>query len=277
MVARSIYSLNGSTSYRDKELIRSEGQAPTAVPEVDSAYDYIGIALNFFRDVFAIDTENTFQGKVDCYVNYGRHLNSAEWNYRGMFLGDGDNISLRGYAFALDVIAHEMMHGVVDAIARLRRSGDSGSISEHLSDIFGVMTKQWSNRTDVNSSTWIVGDAIVITHSASHRVGIRRLDAPGRAHAEDTQVAHMDKYSKLGTREQNMYNNAGILNKVFYEAAMACGGNAWSTIGPLWHQLINQLSPEPDFDEFGTILKEISYESAYQEEIGEALSRVGFV
>ena len=73
-----------------------------------------------------------------------------------------------------------------------------------------------------------------------------------------------------------MYNNAGILNKVFYEAAMACGGYSWTTIGPIWYQLSQQLSPRPDFDEFKDTLKSVARSTMYQEQIEDALRSVGF-
>lgn len=71
---------------------------------------------------------------------------NAYWNGRQMVYGqikfpDGSFYSV---ASMLDVVGHEMFHGVTDATSRLEYRTQSGALNESYSDIFGVIIANYS-------------------------------------------------------------------------------------------------------------------------------------
>src|SRR5687767_6769964 len=72
-----------------------------------------------------------------CHVN-GRLASLAEW---------------------LDIVAHEMFHGVTDETARLEYASESGALNESYSDIFGVIIANYATR-DTRKWDWRIGDGL---------------------------------------------------------------------------------------------------------------------
>ncbi len=70
-------------------------------------------------------------------VHYGTAYDNAFWNGAQMVYGDGGNtfFPLSG---ALDVVAHEITHGVTEAINNLIYSQESGALNESWSDVMGM-------------------------------------------------------------------------------------------------------------------------------------------
>ena len=82
------------------------------------------------------------------YVRNGRQ-NTAFWNGRYVALGDGDDRIYANLAGALDVIAHEVQHGVTEYTAGLIYENESGALDEAYSDIFACM---------VDRDDWTMGE-----------------------------------------------------------------------------------------------------------------------
>lgn len=79
-------------------------------------------------------------------VHYGRHYNNAFWSDSCFCLtfGDGDGVTFNPFD-SLDVMGHEMAHGVTRQSANLTYAGESGAISEATSDIFGTMVEHFAD------------------------------------------------------------------------------------------------------------------------------------
>jgi Zn-dependent metalloprotease len=84
------------------------------------------------------------------FVRLGKNYENAFWTneYRAMFFGDA-----KLYAGALDVVAHELTHGITSFTCKLVYRDQSGALNEAFSDIFGEMVEA---RTD-GSTDWING------------------------------------------------------------------------------------------------------------------------
>jgi len=69
-------------------------------------------------------------------VRLGQNYHNAFWtsDLHMMFFGDGE-----AYAGALDIVAHELTHGVTSHTADLVYKDQSGALNESFSDIFGEM------------------------------------------------------------------------------------------------------------------------------------------
>jgi Zn-dependent metalloprotease len=77
------------------------------------------------------------------YVHVQRNWANAMWHNGAMYFGDGDQTFKP--LVSLDIVAHEMTHGVTQATAGLAYSGESGGLNEATSDIFGTMAEHFGN------------------------------------------------------------------------------------------------------------------------------------
>ena len=50
--------------------------------------------------------------RLDSTVHYGENYNNAFWNGNQMVYGDGDGEMFNRFTISLDVIGHELAHGI---------------------------------------------------------------------------------------------------------------------------------------------------------------------
>lgn len=84
------------------------------------------------------------------HVRYGTNYSNAFWrgDAQAMFFGDG-----KPFAKALDIVAHEMTHGVTEKTSNLEYKNQSGALNEALSDIFGEAVEARTR----GASDWLHG------------------------------------------------------------------------------------------------------------------------
>ena len=75
-------------------------------------------------------------------VHFGEEYPNAFWDGRRMVFGDGDDEIFLRFTKSLDVIGHELGHGVIEDEAGLEYWGQSGALNEHFADVAGIMVKQ---------------------------------------------------------------------------------------------------------------------------------------
>lgn len=240
------------------QLARREGQPATGDNAVDEAYEALGATYRFFHEVLG---RHSIDGKglpLIGTVHYGQRYENAFWNGEQMVFGDGDGEIFNRFTIALDVVAHELTHGVIDSEAALVYVNQSGALNESLSDVFGILTKQYALQQTVEASDWIIG-AGLLTESVNGK-GLRSMSAPGSAYddpllGKDPQPGHMRDF--VQTREDNggVHINSGIPNRAFYLAAKALGGRAWEKAGPIWYDTLcdERLANDADFSEFARL------------------------
>ena len=165
-----------------------------------------------------------------------------------MFFGDGDGRFLTQTTAGIDVIGHELTHGVTQHEANLIYSGQSGALNESISDVFGIQVKQMALGQTVAASDWLIGADIVGPDLAP---ALRSMEKPGTANPHDDQPADMDGYVDGG----DVHTNSGIPNHAFYLAASALGGNSWDAAGPIWYATLcdPQLGPNASFSDFARL------------------------
>ncbi|GAB2849581.1 M4 family metallopeptidase [Pseudoduganella ginsengisoli] len=83
-------------------------------------------------------------------------------NCKCMYIGDGSSFYSLG---SIDVIGHEMGHGVVDATSNLTYSGESGGLNESFADINGEMVEAYARNGGTGSvipsgNDWMMGKEI---------------------------------------------------------------------------------------------------------------------
>ncbi|MGY1960784.1 M4 family metallopeptidase [Nocardia gipuzkoensis] len=124
-------------------------------------------------------------------------LLNAFWWQRKMWYGQlrrgGRLVSLSRY---LDVIGHELTHGVIESTSNLVYATQSGALNESFADIAGVIINNWytaPKRDDVGTWNWEIG------------AGLRGDGRPLRDFADPTRPGHpkhMDQFRALGPGER---------------------------------------------------------------------------
>jgi len=140
---RSVYDARHSTKLPGK-LVMSEHKARSGDVEVTEAYDGCGAAFDFYARVFDRNSIDGRGMRLVSTVHYATRFDNAMWNGDQMVFGDGDGRLFKRFTASLDVIGHELTHGLTQHTAALGYTGQNGALNEHISDAFGIMIKQYT-------------------------------------------------------------------------------------------------------------------------------------
>ncbi len=257
---RAVFDAGTNTQLPGKS-VRIEGGRPVRDVAVNQVYDNTGITLDFFLKVFGRNSIDNRGMRVTSAVHFGKNFSNAMWTGDQMVYGDGDH-NVGGFTQALDIIAHELTHGVTQhivpgglGVVRVpvkdrefkeqthALKGQSGALNESFSDVFGSMVKQWHAGQDVTQANWLLGEHML---APEHGKAIRSLKDPGNRRLtwyEDDQFKSMDQY----VDDADVHDSSGIPNRAFCLAAQKIGGYSWETAGPIWYAAFSQLKPKASF------------------------------
>lgn len=280
---RTVYDADHARTLPGR-IVRAEGARRTRDASVNEAYENAGRTYDFFRRVYGRHSVDDHGLGIRSSVHFANHFNNAHWDGRQMIYGDGDGKYFHRFTACLDVVAHELTHGVTQYTSALGASGQCGALAEHVSDVFGILTKQYWLGQSAKESDWMIG-AELLTDRVKGR-GLRSMKAPGTAYDDevfgrDPQPSHMRDYVKTEGDDRGVHANCGIPNHAFYRAAMAMGGNAWETAGRIWYRaLTREIGPRSRFRHCAEATWRAAGElfgagSAAQDAVAEAWNDVG--
>lgn len=247
---RTVYDARHATKLPGK-LVRGETDAASSDAAVNQAFDGAGITYDFYLQVLKRNSIDGAGMRIDSSVHYDKKYNNAFWNGRQMVYGDGDGKLFTGFTAAIDVIAHELTHGITQNIVPgggLVYEGQSGALNESVSDVFGSVVKQWHLKQSVQTADWLIGAGIMLPAVGK---ALRSMAAPGDTSVTwsgDDQPGTMAGYQA----DADVHTNSGIPNHAFYLAAMALGGNSWDKAGPIWYQALSLLTANATFVDAAT-------------------------
>lgn len=250
---RNVYDAQHHRSLPGK-LVRGESDPQSSDVEVNEAFDGSGVTYDFYKTVFGRDSIDGKGLPVNASVHYGTRFDNAMWNGDQMVYGDGDGKLFNRFTIAVDVIGHELTHGVTQYTAQLQYSGQTGALNEHISDAFGIMVKQFRLGLTAKQSDWLIGAGLLA--KGVRGKAIRSMAAPGTAYDDprlgrDPQPARMHDYVVTTDDGGGIHINSGIPNRAFYLAAIAIGGNTWQVLGQVWYQTLKaRLQPDAQFRDF---------------------------
>ncbi len=249
-------------------LVLGEGDPPSHDVSVNEAYEGAGATYELYKDVYDRNSIDDRGMPISSSVHYGIGYDNAFWNGRQMVYGDGDDDLppeqrlFNRFTISLDIIGHELTHGVTQFETGLLYSGQSGALNESLSDVFGILVKQYAQRQSAEESDWLIG-AGLFTESVNGKA-IRSMSEPGTAYDDpvlgrDPQPGHMDDYVVTTADAGGVHINSGILNRAFYIASVELGGYAWEKAGQIWYvTLRDKLFANAQFDD----VVQLTYETA---------------
>jgi Zn-dependent metalloprotease len=273
-------------------LVRAEGQGKVSDAAVNEAYDGSGDTYDFYHENFdrnSLDDNgmtlisSVHVGEVDDNGHLGT-MNNAFWNGEQMAYGDGDGVLFTSFTKSLDVIGHELTHGVQSFESNLPYRNQSGALNEHFADVFGVLVRQWKNGETVAKANWLIGAEVFI--QAPTRRAIRDMENPGTAFVNDPDLGtdpqpnHMSKLF-TGPRDRGgVHINSGIPNRAFVLTAKALGGKAWEVAGRIWYDTLRQLpsnNPSVQFIDCAKLTVQIAttHGAAAKKAVNAAWKKVG--
>ncbi|MDF2673390.1 MAG: hypothetical protein K0R09_1655 [Clostridiales bacterium] len=230
---------------------------------VDAHY-YAGFVYNYYYTTFGRNSIDNYGMDIKSTVHYGSNYANAGWTGSQMVYGDGDGVNYRAFSGALDVIAHELTHGVTDYEAGLIYSYQSGALNESFSDVFGVIAEYEAGNWD-----WLMGEDIMISGGA-----FRDVSNPTAYGDPD----HMDDYVNTTSDNGGVHTNSGIPNKAAYNAYVNLGGN-FDKLERIYYRALTQiLTTSSDFSDARQALMQAAYELYGDTErtaIANAFSAVG--
>ncbi|WP_411105425.1 M4 family metallopeptidase [Streptomyces sp. cmx-4-9] len=238
--------------------VRTEGGPAGRDATVNRAYAGLGATFELFLKGFGRRSIDDAGLALDATVHYGREYNNAFWDGRQMVFGDGDGELFLDFTVSLDVIGHELAHGVTQYTANLDYYQQSGALNESMSDVFGSLIKQFSLGQTAQEADWLIGAGLL--GPAVSGVALRSMKAPGTAYdddelGKDPQPATMDGYVRTSRDNGGVHINSGIPNHAFYLAATELGGKAWERAGQVWYDALTggELAPDADFADFARV------------------------
>jgi len=194
-------------------------------------------------------------------------LNNAFWDGEKMSYGDGDGERYGSFT-SLDIVAHEMTHGITHFSSQLSKNSVSRALNESFSDIFGEVIEAANNE---DGPDWITGADIVVLPGYN---GIRNLANPNDGNMVQIQPnTYEGKYWADTNSLESIHINSGVQNYWFY--LLAEGGSGVNDNGGAYfingigiekaariayYNLVHYLGPGSDYSDAreGSILAAIS-------------------
>ena len=271
-------------------LARQEGDQPVQDQAVNEAYDFSGATYDLFKNIYGRNSMDGNGMKLDSTVHYQKGYDNAFWNGNQMVYGDGDEDLppdqqlFNRFTKAIDVVGHELTHGVTQFEANLNYFQQSGALNESFSDVFGSLVKQYFLQQSAVEADWIIGEGLFTANVAGK--GIRSMKAPGTAYndpvlGKDPQPDHMKDYVNTSSDNGGVHINSGIPNYAFFVAATEIGGKAWEKAGLIWYRTLkDKLKFDSNFQQCASLTWQVAGEdfgtgSLEQQAVRKGWSAVG--
>lgn len=163
------------------------------------------VTYDYYKNIHLRNSYDDKGSSLISYVHFGTNYSNAFWDGQSMTYGDGDNLSTSPFT-SLDIVAHEITHGVTEHSASLEYSYESGALNESFSDIFGLCVDFYANPGIAN---WEMGELIHLNGGA-----IRSMSNPNLYFQPDT---YHGNYWHTGYDDNGgVHYNSGVQNFWFY-------------------------------------------------------------
>lgn len=200
--ARNRTRLPGNVATDDDDTWDLSGTTSPGQPALVDAHFFANITDNYYINRHNFNWLNYYSQGIVSSAHVKRNYSNAYWNGVQMAYGDGDGSTFVELSGDLDVVAHELSHGVTDATSDLIYQNESGALNEAFSDIMGTSIEFY-----YGTGNWTIGEDVTVGSN-----GIRNMADPG----EDGDPSHYDeRYTGTGDNG-GVHINSGIANHWYY-------------------------------------------------------------
>lgn len=240
-------------------------------PQAVSAHYHAKLVFDFYNDELKRDGIDDKGMKlisvINVYASSGQQAppewSNAVWWQGKMWYGQANG---RSFARFLDVIAHELTHGVTSSSSNLIYRRLPGALNESYSDIFGIIISNWypGAPNPVANWKWEIGSGL-----GNAGGPLRDFSDP----AKSGQPYHMNQYRVLPITYDNggVHIYSGIHNKAIYALLTEVDVNGQLTFPTkelvlLLYLTLTRLTPTSDFSDSRKTLENVTstYHSANQ-------------
>ncbi|MDB9844377.1 M4 family metallopeptidase [Porticoccaceae bacterium] len=279
----SVYSASDKTGFKgenprsDVSFISSNSASGGWDSAAISALKNAKTLIDYFKTEHSYNAVLKNGGDIAIGVNLAKNTNGQKNNaiaYGNIFVfGAGDGVTTNNYAASLDVMAHEITHGVISSNSQLEYKNQSGALDESFADFFGAM---------VDSDDWHIGEDVFRREG----VVMRNMANPADTNVSYPQPAHMSQFKFTDEDNGGVHINSGIINRALFLLAEGLTvENSGTSIGRqktaniVFNTMIS-LSKNSSFDQATTAMiatAETLYpdSSSITESVADAFKQVG--
>lgn len=204
---------DGDVEFPDRVALASSLTRNRWPRDAVSAAFTLSATYDYYSQVHSRNSLDGNGGSILAVVRVGKNYANAFWN--GQVIGFGDAIPFAG---ALDVVGHELTHGVIDNSSNLIYRNQPGALNEALADIFGEAIEAHT----FGQADWLSGNQLGFT--------IRNFRNPGAltSSAGVPYPASMSEFVNLPTTPESdqggIHINSTIITHAFYLLAEGLNG-----------------------------------------------------
>ncbi len=209
------------------------GTTSPGQPALVDAHFFANVTDDYYQNIHNFDWMSEYPQGMVSSAHLKRKYNNAYWNGVQVAYGDGDGVTFINFSGDLDVVAHELTHGVTEATSNLIYQNESGALNESFSDIMGTNTEFY-----FNTGNWTIGEDITPGDN-----GIRNM-------ADPTEDGYPDNYADryTGTSDNGgVHINSSIVNHWYYLLATETGGIGLSAADQIAYKSFTSLNSTADF------------------------------
>jgi bacillolysin len=227
---QATYDMQNSRAARNAPgVIFTDADDTWDTPGVQSPGQPAGVDAHFYADLVDAYYSSTFlRDSIDnagmpiiSSVHYGHKYNNAFWNGLQMTYGDGDQREFREFSASLEVVGHELTHGVTQYTSNLVYQGESGALNEAFSDIIGASIENATNEPlsshcvvvagYTDCADWALGEDLIINNTDTI-AGFRNMADP----AEDEDPDHYSELINDPSDGGGVHSNSGVPNHAYF-------------------------------------------------------------
>jgi Zn-dependent metalloprotease len=196
-------------------FVRNEGDAPSSVADANKAYDAFGTIYNFYFSNFNRDSYDGNGSILKALVNMPPTIAGVQFCPNAAWIFGLSQMQICPGWVAVDVVGHEVTHGVTFALSKLSNINQSGAVNEAVSDIFGSnMDNNWTFGEDTPAGSFRFLDDPTKNIGFDQNLNKQPFPMPDRLFSPNYYCQSSDS--------GGVHENMTVLTKAYY--LMAVGG-----------------------------------------------------
>lgn len=265
-----VYSANHKEDLPGVQI--ADVNASSANKDANNAITAAQKTYQAYEDLFKRNSVDNKGFDLNSTVDFEKDYDNAFWNGKQMVYGNGDGTVFGDFTVNLDVIAHELTHGVTQFSSNLVYANQSGALNEHISDAFGKIVQHYDQAKTAQSTGTtpvlddIIGKGLILKYNGVEYAGLRSMANPGTAYkghpvlGDDPQPACMADYQTLPNTDDGdnggVHVNSGIPNHAFWLFHTALqqksigSGRLYDIPAQVWYETSQHIKKNCKFKDF---------------------------